>query len=188
MAEMVLETDRLVLRPPAADDLPWIQEHMNTPGVMQFLGGAIRSPEEVAAGLEADLAAFDGGGHRRWTVWLRDEDCRIGRCGLFHVRSDAAPENLRGQNEIGWTFAENFQGRGYVIEAAKAVLGFAFEELRFPIVYSQTSESNVPSTRMMVRLGLKQRPELGYFDPDYPPRDNPTTVWSLHSQDWRRDG
>ena len=47
------------------------------------------------------------------------------------------------------------------------------------MLYSQTSDSNAASTRMMQRLGFTFRPELGYDDPDYPPHDNPTTVWSL---------
>jgi [ribosomal protein S5]-alanine N-acetyltransferase len=184
VTETVLETGRLVLRPPAADDLQFILDRMNTHAVMRFLGGDLRSPDEVAAGLEADIAAFTGGGYRRWTVWLRGENVRIGRCGLFHVRTDAAPEPLRGQNEIGWTLAENYWGRGYATEAARAVLAFAFAELTIPTVYSQTSDSNTPSTRMMERLGFLRRPELDYVDPDYPPRDNPTTVWSLDRAAW----
>lgn len=28
-------------------------------------------------------------------------------------------------------------------------------------------------------LGFIFRPELGYVDPDCPPEDNPTTVWSM---------
>jgi hypothetical protein len=31
---------------------------------------------------------------------------------------------------------------------------------------------------MMQRLGFTRRPEFDYPDPDYPPEDNPTTVWS----------
>jgi len=179
----ILETGRLVLRPPASADLPWILAHINTPAVMRHLGGAIRSPEDVAANLAGDIAAFASGEHRRWTVWLRDDEQRIGRCGLFKVRTEAAPAKLRGETEIGWTLAEEYWRRGFASEAARAVLAFAFETLRLPVVYSQTSDSNGPSTRMMVRLGFRFRPELGYVDPDYPPADNPTTVWSLGAED-----
>ena len=172
----MIETARLVLRPPAADDLSWIAEHMNTPAVMRNLGG-VRSPEQVAEGLAGDLEAFGGGGHRRWTVWLREEDRRIGRCGLFRIKSDAAPAGLRGQNEIGWTLAEAFWGKGYAAEAARAVLGFGFGPLGLPVIFAQTSESNRASTRLMERLGLERMPALDYVDPDYPAADNPTTVY-----------
>ena len=130
MAERELETERLILRPPAPDDLPWVLEHMNTPAVVRYLGGEVRSPEE-------------------------------------------------GQREIGWTFAEGFRGKGYATEAALAVIAYAFGTLGLPVLYSQTSDSNESSTRMMQRLGFTRRAELDYVDPDYPPADDPTTVWSM---------
>jgi len=178
MGEAVLATTRLILRPPVADDLPWILAAMNTASVMRHLAG-VRSPEAVAQSLADDIAAFHSGGHQRWTVWLNDSVTRVGRVGLFHVRAPAAPPFLQGQREIGWTFAENHWGRGYATEAAERALGYAFGELGLPRIWSQTSDSNAASSRMMQRLGFTFRPELGYVDPDYPPEDNPTTVWSL---------
>ncbi len=178
MAEGVLATTRLILRPPVAEDLPWVLEHMNTAGVMRHLAG-VRPPEDVADSLAYDIEDFHSGGHQRWTVWLRDGATRVGRVGLFHLRSPAAPPVLQGQREIGWTFAEGHWGQGYATEAARAVIAYAFETLALPVLYSQTSESNAASTRMMQRLGFIARPELGYVDPDYPPEDNPTTVWSM---------
>lgn len=178
MADDTLATERLILRPPVAADLPWVLEHMNTASVMRHLAG-VRASETVAENLADDIAAFHNGGHQRWTVWLRDGETRVGRCGLFHVRSPVAPKPLQGQREIGWTFAEDHWGKGYATEAARAVIAYAFGELALPLLYSQTSDSNVASTRMMQRLGFTARPELGYHDPDYPPEDNPTTVWSM---------
>ena len=176
----MLATARLILRPPAPEDLPWILAAMNTPAVLRHLGG-VRAPEVVAEGLADDIAAFHSGGHQRWTVWLGDGTTRIGRCGLFHLRSPAAPEALRGQREIGWTFAEARWGCGYATEAARAVIAYAFDALALPVLYSQTSDSNRDSTRMMQRLGFTRRAALDYVDPDYPPADNPTTVWSLEA-------
>lgn len=180
MADGAIATARLILRPPVPDDLPWLLEAMNTEPVMRYLAG-VRSADEVAEGLAADIAAFHSGGHRRWTVWLRDEEVRVGRCGLFHVRSPAAPPALQGQREIGWTFAASHWGQGYASEAARAVLAYAFGTLGLPRVWSQTSDSNAGSTRMMRRLGFTRRAECDYVDPDYPPADNPTTVWSLEA-------
>ena len=179
MAEAgTLETPRLILRPPVAEDLPWLLAAMNTEPVMRHLAG-VRTAQEVEEGLAADIAAFAApGGHRRWTVWLRDGEERVGRVGLFHVRSPAAPPALQGQREIGWTFAQSHWGKGYASEAARAVIALAFAGPALPVLYSQTSTSNAASTRMMRRLGFTFRPELGYVDPDYPPEDNPTTVWS----------
>ena len=182
----MIETARLVLRPPTHGDLDWVLENMNTPAVMRNLGG-VRSPEQVAKGLADDLEAFTGGGHRRWTVWLRHDNPglghRIGRCGLFRVKTEAAPAGLRGENEIGWTLAEAFWGNGYAAEAARAVLDFGFRSLGLPVIFAQTSESNNASTRLMERLGLERMPALDYVDPDYPAADNPTTVYRMSREE-----
>ncbi len=183
MADGALATERLVLRPPVPEDLPWLLEHMNTLAVLRYLGGQVRSPEAVAESLAADIAAFGSGGHQRWTVWLRDGAVRMGRVGLFHLRSPAAPPELQGQREIGWTFAQGHWGMGYATEAARAVIGYAFGTLGLPVLYSQTSDSNAASTRMMQRLGFTRRAEFDYVDPDYPAADNPTTVWSMEALD-----
>jgi RimJ/RimL family protein N-acetyltransferase len=188
MAEAgAIETARLILRPASAQDLPWICAVMNTPSVMRYLAG-VRACEAVAAGLAADIAAFAApAGHRRWTVWLCDGLARVGRVGLFRVRSPTAPPALHGQREIGWTFAETQWGIGYATEAAKGALGFAFGVLGLPRVWSQTSGSNLASTRMMLRLGFTFRPELGYVDLAYPAADNPITVWSQDAPPLGRD-
>jgi RimJ/RimL family protein N-acetyltransferase len=178
MGEGALATDRLILRPPVAEDLPWVLETMNTLAVLRHLGG-VQTPEVVTQRFADDIAAFASGGHQRWTVWLRDGETRVGRVGLFHLLSPAAPPVLHGQREIGWTFAAAYWGCGYATEAARAVIAYAFGALGLPLLYSQTSDSNVGSTRMMQRLDFTKRPELGYDDPDYPPEDNPTTVWSM---------
>ena len=112
MADGELRTQRLVLRPPRREDLPFLLAEMNTLAVLANLGGELRSEDEVREGLEADIAAFSGGGHLRWTVWRTEDGRRIGRVGLFHVRTEAAPEALRGQNEIGWTLAEPYWNKG----------------------------------------------------------------------------
>ena len=181
MADVILETERLVLRPPVPDDLPFILERMNTRSVMRHLGGEPRPEVDVKQGLKDDIAAFAKGDWQRFTIFLRGD--RIGRTGLFTIRSDAAPEALQGQREIGWTLAQDYWGQGFACEAARAVLAFGFGDQGIAEIFAQTSDSNASSTKLMHRLGMRARPELGFHDPDYPPEDNPTTVWSMRAED-----
>lgn len=180
----MIETARLALYPPQQDDLAFIQAEINTASMMAYLGGAVRSAAETEQGLADDIAAFANGEWLRWTVRRRDDGRRIGRIGLFTVRSASAPEALRGQREIGWMLAEAAQGQGYASEAARAVLAYGFSQLDLSEIYSQTSDSNAPSTRMMQQLGFTRRRELEYVDPDYPAADNPTTVYCLTRTAW----
>jgi len=152
--------------------------------MMRHLGGVARPADVVAEALAEDVAAFADNSYLRWTVWLKSEERRIGRVGLFVVRAKAAPPMLRGQREIGWMLAESAQGQGFATEAARAVLGHGFGALGLPEIYSQTSASNAASTRMMQRLHFERRTDLDYVDPDYPAADNPTTVYRLGRGEW----
>lgn len=172
----MLESLRLVLRVPVAGDLDWFVTHMNTPAVLRHLGG-VRERADYAVGFDQSIRGFAETGFGFWTVVLRDGATPIGKCGLGVIGSSAAPDALRGQTEIGWSLAEAFWGRGLALEAAQAVLRHAFVELGFATIFSQTSESNRASTRLMERLGLERMPALDYVDPDYPAADNPTTVY-----------
>ncbi|MBL0965587.1 MAG: GNAT family N-acetyltransferase, partial [Blastomonas sp.] len=140
-----LATERLILRPPVAEDLPWVLAEMNTEPVLRHLGG-VRPAEAAAENFAGDITAFAEGTHMRWTVWLRDSSVRVGRVGLFTVYAPLAPAAMKGQREIGWTFAQAHWGRGYATEAARAVIGHAFTALRLPVLYAQTSDSNAAST------------------------------------------
>ena len=47
-----------------------------------------------------------------------------------------------------------FWGLGYAPEAAEKALEFAFEELNVPSVYAFTTLQNLPSQRVMLKLGM----------------------------------
>lgn len=176
----MIETARLILRVQREDDLDWFFEHMNTPAVMRHLGGP-RSREAVAAGMVRNAESFARTGAGFWTIFLRESGELAGKCGLGTIAGEHAPPELGGQPEIGWSLAEPFWGRGLATEAARAVLRYGFGTLGHVTIFSQTSTSNVASTRMMERLGFERHAELDYVDPDYLAADNPTTVYGLTS-------
>ncbi|HVR90030.1 MAG TPA: GNAT family N-acetyltransferase [Novosphingobium sp.] len=179
----MIETERLILREPVADDLAWTLDEMNTPMVMRHLGG-VCAPDAVAEGFARNVATFARTGIGFWTVVLREGGANAGKCGVSAVESDHAPEVLRGHLQIGWSLAERHWGRGIAEEAARAVLRHLFAALGHDVVYSQTSDSNRASTQLMARIGFTRLRDLDYLDPDYPAEDNPTTVYRLDRADW----
>lgn len=101
MAEIVAETDRLVLRTEAEGDQAVWLVHMNTPEVMAYLGG-VQSAEKVAESF-AKMRGAPPDGPRFLLVALREDGTLIGKCGLAPIDTMAAPEELRGQLQVGWT-------------------------------------------------------------------------------------
>jgi RimJ/RimL family protein N-acetyltransferase len=72
--------------------------------------------------------------------------------------------------------------KGYALEAATACLDLAFNRFDAKMVYAMTSERNVASWRMMEKLGMQHCADLNFPDPDYPPKDNPTMVYSIEKK------
>lgn len=70
--------------------------------------------------------------------------------------------------EIGWRLDRAFWGQGYATEAAHAVVTFAFETLRLRELVSFTVPDNVPSRRVMEKLGMKRDPAEDFEHPGLP--------------------
>lgn len=64
--------------------------------------------------------------------------------------------------EIGWRFRKNYWNKGYATEGAKACLKYGFEVLNFKEVFSFTSSINLPSIKVMEKIGLKYRNNFGH--------------------------
>ena len=180
----MLQTERLILRRFREADLePWLA-HLNTPEVRARLGGVL-SAKEMAEKFarQKDAWSEETGG---WLAIERKSDGEfLGYCGFGPITTEAAPDDLRGKTEIGWTLRQDCWGQGYATEAARAMLDMAFSRFGLPVVCSQTSEANRGSWRVMERLGMKRRADLDYDDADYPPEDNPTMVYSLAREQWQ---
>jgi RimJ/RimL family protein N-acetyltransferase len=58
--------------------------------------------------------------------------------------------------QIGWRLASNRWGKGYATEAATAALDFAFNQLNLNEVVAFTSTLNLPSQKVMQRLGMQR--------------------------------
>ena len=181
--DIVAETERLILRRERPGDLAVWLEHMNTPQVMEKVGG-VQAVEKVAESF-ARMAAADARGEPPFLlVALKSDGTLVGKCGLAPIETAARPAALDGQQQVGWTLRSDYWGRGYATEAAGVVLTMAFERFALAAVFAQTSERNRGSWRVMERLGMVRLAELDYDDPDYPPEDNPTMVWGITREAW----
>ncbi|GAA2141575.1 GNAT family protein [Nocardioides koreensis] len=66
-------------------------------------------------------------------------------------------DRARGvQAELGWVIDPAHAGRGFATEAARALLGICFEDLRLRRVIAQCFADNVASWRLMERLGMRR--------------------------------
>jgi RimJ/RimL family protein N-acetyltransferase len=88
-----------------------------------------------------------------WSLWALEERSTgrfVGDCGL-------QPLELRGPEiELSYDLHPDLWGRGVATEAAKAVLGLAFQELGMERVVAVVKPAHTASRRVLEKVGLTQ--------------------------------
>lgn len=183
MADLRLQTPRLLLRGWREDDEAAWLAHLNTAQVKRHLGGP-QSAEAMHERFVKMLAGPEEQGLSFLAMERRADGAFLGTCGLGRITTGNPPQQVLGAVQIGWQLRSDCWGHGYATEAATAVLDHGFGPLGLPCIFAQTSEANAASWRVMQRLGMERRSECDYVDPDYSPEENPTMVWSINTQKW----
>lgn len=148
-----MRTERLAFRPATEDDveavwafrrLPEVQEWMTTADTdrVQFASRFV-DPDRLSKTLAIEL---DG-------VLIGDLMIAIGDAW---AQAEVKHRASGVQAEIGWCLSPEHQGRGYATEAVHELLRICFEELGLRRVVAMCFADNVPSWRLMERLGMRR--------------------------------
>ena len=181
MADIIAETDRLILRTIEEGDAARQNRLLNTPAVMARLGG-VKELHEIEAKHAKAMAMYAREGFSFLFMIEKASGEMVGHCGIKRVDNPLAP-NV-GDHEIGWLVREDRWRRGYAEEAMRAVLDWAFTRIHAPHVVALTSEANAGSWKLMQKLGMVRREDLDFTDPAFPAEDNPTIQYSLTQEQW----
>lgn len=162
---LILQTERLILRPWAQADQPVLAAFQLDPVLMRHFGKA-KLVDDSAERLERYRRFERELGFSFKAVVRRADGEIIGNCGLKPIT--LAPEILPlakpDDIEIGWLFRQDCWGQGYAREAASAVLDWGLS--LSPRVVALTAAANTASWGLMLRLGMARLPEWDFVDPD----------------------
>jgi RimJ/RimL family protein N-acetyltransferase len=159
-----IETPRLVLRQWNDDDVERWADMNADPRVMEFFPGttARERSQQQAALMREDLEKNGYG----WFVMERKD--RAGFAGVLALDDIRYEMPFRPLREIGWRLPVESWGQGYATEGARALLRFAFDELRWPQVVAMTAVINTRSRRVMEKLGMTHDPSEDFDHPRVP--------------------
>ncbi len=145
----MIATVRLTLRPFELADAPFVIELLNDPGWLQFIGDRkVRTVADAEAYIESRLIAQQKRvGFSLMRVSLKDTDEPVGMCGL--VRREGLEDA-----DIGFAFLTRHTGKGYALEASRAVMQEADHTHRIQRVVAICDPDNAASIRLLEKLGF----------------------------------
>jgi RimJ/RimL family protein N-acetyltransferase len=148
--DVVLETERLILRRLTKADAPFMLELLNDPSYIRNVADrGVRTVADAENYLAAKmLPSYEEHGFGFYLMELKDARTPIGTCGL------AKRENV-DDIDVGYGLLERYAGNGYATEAAAGVLHYARNVLKLTRIVGFTSTKNHNSQRVLNKLGLR---------------------------------
>ena len=165
---MIVESERLILRPFEERDRDPLAALFADAQVRRFFPSTLDRAESDALFDRVQAARKQNGFHFLATD-LRETGEFVGILGILKfVDETAAAIPGNPGVEIGWQFRPQFWGKGLASEGARACLQYAWETLNLPEVVAITYEGNIPSQRVMERIGMTHDPNGNFEHPKLP--------------------
>jgi RimJ/RimL family protein N-acetyltransferase len=146
-----LETERLTLRPWEDRDFEEFADIHAAPETAQWLLNGPRTREESRVHFERKRQSWveQEGDWLSCAAVARESGAVVGDIS-FHW---ASAEHRTG--EIGYIVAPAHKGKGYAVEAARALVAWAFTGAGFHRVIGRIEARNVASGKVLERLGMR---------------------------------
>jgi [ribosomal protein S5]-alanine N-acetyltransferase len=169
----VLETERLRVRELVADDLDVVHHILDLEGAAGDAHATVLTRDQRRAWLTWSIESYTQYamlyqpplGER--AIVRHEDTVLVGIVGFVPClnRFDLIPgfpnqsadHPALASAEIGmfWALGQAYHGRGYATEAARAMIGYAFGELRLKHIVATTEHANAASIAVMRRLGMR---------------------------------
>ncbi len=156
LADVQLETPRLILREFAEDDWQAVQAWAADAEVIRFEPWGPNTEDQTKAYLqhaielrrEVPRTRFEFG------ISLKDTSLLIGACNICIQNS------LLMEGDIGYTLRRDAWGRGYATETAQALLAFGMNTLDLRRIWAMCHVDNAASVRVLEKVGMLREGHL----------------------------
>ncbi|WP_237341122.1 GNAT family N-acetyltransferase [Williamsia soli] len=166
-SSLIIETDRLVLRPVAASDTDHLVALDSDPAVMRYVTGGVATPREVIEEWVIPRAVAEARHRGGAGVWVA-----LDRLDLVAARSVGHPNpaaasfvgwfglraprhSSQSEFELSYRLRREMWGRGLATEGARALVQLSFTELNISRIFAGTMAVNTASRRVMEKSGLR---------------------------------
>ena len=147
VSHMILETERLIIRPWEEADAEECYKYANDPRIGPIAGWPVHTSVENSRQIIRDVLMAP----ETYAIVLKETGLPVGSIGLHH--NDLAKEE--DEVELGYWIGVPYWGQGLVPEASKEMLRHAFEDLNCVRVWCGYYDGNEKSRRVQEKLGFK---------------------------------
>ena len=172
--DLQIETPRLLLRIPRAEDLDPFARMMIDEETAKFIGGV--TPRSVTwRALMSLIGSWHAMGFAMFSVIEKSSGRWVGRLGPW------MPDGWPGP-EVGWAIAREYWGRGYATEGAIASTNWAFDHLGWDRVIHSIDPGTVASQMVAKKLGSRN---LGPGSLPEPFHQSRIDIWGQSREEWK---
>jgi [ribosomal protein S5]-alanine N-acetyltransferase len=93
-----------------------------------------------------------------WTIIDKKQNIMVGDICFKGEPND------KGEVEIGYGTYKQFQGKGYMTEAIKALIAWALNQPQVKAIFAETDKSNIASSRVLLKNGFVKTGETKTMD------------------------
>lgn len=152
---MIARTEHLIIRDPVLDDWEQVHWFLSDPDVMRWihLGPTPYTEQQSRAWVEQLIFhnQLEPRAAHNAVIVENETGQVIGWIGI----GQPSLEN-EGDLEFGYALRQDRWGKGYMTEAVKAVLDFAFNTLDAKVVIARCETANASSCRVLEKAGMKR--------------------------------
>lgn len=147
---MVLETERLLLRPWHESDAEDLYSYASHPEVGPITGWPVHTSVENSRDIIKSVLSEP----ETYAVVLKETEQAIGSIGLMigAVSHIGLPDS---EGEIGYWIGVPYWGQGLIPEATRELIRYSFEELHLERLWSGYFDGNVKSKRVQEKCGFR---------------------------------
>ena len=159
---LVLESERLLLRPLAETDAHVEVEMGTDPEVMRYIG-EVETKDQIVRDMAKYTKRCAGGCIGVWCVSDRSTNEKLGNAHLLPLPIDEDDTNWdlvagdhlpEGEIEIGYMLRKSAWRHGYATEACRRLLKFAFEETPLKEAVAVIDPKNTASRNVVEKCGM----------------------------------
>ena len=184
---MIIETERLILRPFVESDAEDVFEYLHEPMVNCFACMKLKSLEEA----RKEMKERAGETEYYFAIVLKETGKVIGEIDAYPEAGEPHADESDPKDTFSpcWMLNKAYHGKGYAYETAYAFFDYLFRDKGARRIYAYTEDYNLPSQHLCKKLGMRREGLFLEFvsfvnNSDGTPRYENTYQYAILKKEW----